>query len=532
MKAREGLWSGLAALLLAAAAVVVSAYAQDSGILTLPGARWWEASQVMNLGDKTAEVTFVPVRGYGMSEDLTAASKTITITSQGSDTFLSAYEDGMEMDDGFKGSAYVMANQPILGIGSIANNLLPYSDVGIAGGRAAAQYSAVPYEAAANRLAFPVVKNKYKGKTTTFYVQTLEPGTVNATYAINRGQNIYTIAITTELPGQMVTFSPSDAGVPHTCNGKPSGSGFTCLGAVIFESNVKLVGVYVEHEGATETVTWPAQIALSTRGFTPDDFDTEVLVPVIKSMWRGRTTGIQIQNVGTACSTVTFTLAYQSGIVSDADGSEIVFKIEPGASDTFFPGNHELFVGPLPTDTVPIADEFLGSATIVSDQPMTVIVNENDFAAANVSKQTVFAAFPEKSATDTVLFPLVKEAYQQNVEGNNTGLQVMNVGDTAVSLRAVYVFNKGTFTLTQDAAGQPIVIEPARAFTFYGVTQHYWDNGEYGAYTNDVGAATIIATPVEAGSTAQIVGIAQEAEVPPGGGLDYLDTKNYEGFNQ
>jgi hypothetical protein len=420
------------------------------------------------------------------------------------------------MDDQYIGSAVISANQPAVAIGQIGNNLIGGDQpepIGVAGGRASAEYSGFTQSATDKVLSFPLVKNDYKHKTTTFFVQTVQAGTIYITYSMNRGQATYKDSVTTNIDGQMTTLSPSDAGVPKTCTDPD----FSCLGAMTITSTVKLAGAYVEHN----TVEDPAQILLSTHGVTPRDFDTIIVLPQVKSMWKGRTTGVQIQNVGDTPSTITFTLAYQNGVVSETQPVRYE-NVPPGSSVTFFPGNHGIFKGPLPPDHITIDDEFLGAATVTSNQPMVAIENENDFAPPDVTKQTVFAGFPQSVGTPTVLLPLVKEDYN----GNQTGIQIANVGTNSVYLEAEYVLDTGTFTV--DDRDGPIIIAPGKSYTFYGVTE-YWTG--YEKYRHGVGAVTIKATPVE-GADARIVGIAQEAERLPGGGLEYLDTKNYEGFNQ
>lgn len=497
----------IVALLVGAA----SAYAQ-AGITSLPGGGWWEASLVMNAGTDTANVTFEPIPAAD-SGDSEVDSVTESIAQGATLNFMPGqYGNLPTMDDGFKGSAVVSSDQPILAIGSVANN--PIGDIGVTDGRAAAQYPGISQDDVANTLSFPVVKADYKGKTTTFYLQTVEKGTVYVTFMLNDGTDEYKAEATTTADGQMVTISPEDASGVGAVAGCDDA---TCLGAATVTSTVSLAGVYVEHN----TTEDPAQILLSTRGFTPNDYDTTVVNPVVKSMWVGRTTGVQIQNVGDVASTITMTLAYQDGAASDADGEEVVWTdVASGASVTFFPGNHGIFQGPFGD---PAGDEeFVGSATITSDQNMVAIVNENDFAGANTTKQTVFACFPQKAGTDGVLFPLVKEFYN----GNQTGLQIMNVGENPVTLEADYVFQNDSFTVDVDADGNTITVDPGAAFTFWGVTA-YW-SGDYDTYTGDFGAVTVNATGT---GDPMIVGIGQEAEFP-GGGLDYLDTKNYEGFNQ
>jgi hypothetical protein len=487
------------------------ASADEADVSTLPGGGWWETSLVMNVGDAEANVVLTPILGLDVPST-TFSPESTTIAMGASYNFMPGQYGNLELGDGFKGSAVVSSDQPIVAIGSVANNLL--GNIGVSGGRAAAQYSGISQDAVATSIAFPIVKNDYVGKSTTFYIQTVEAGTINATYSMNNGADTYTADATTTEAGQMATFSPSDiTEMPSGC----SGSTVTCVGAVTFESTVPLAGVYVEHN----TVDSPAQILLSTRGFTPGDFGTSVQIPAVKSVWVGRTTGIQIMNVGSAEADIVLTLAYQDGSATGANGAAVSFdNVAVGASVTYFPGNHtadDTLLGPFGGAG---ANEFLGSATITADQPIVAIVNENDFAAAATTKQTVYAGFA--AGSDTVLFPLAKEFYN----GNTTGLQVMNIGADSVTLEAEYVCQNNTFTVDVDGGGDPISVASGTSFTLWGVTA-YW-NGSYDAYTGDYCAVTVTATG--SGETS-IVGIAQEAEFP-GGGLGYLDTKNYEGFNQ
>jgi hypothetical protein len=338
---------------------------------------------------------------------------------------------------------------------------------------------------------------------------------------MNDGANPYSDTATTTEAGQMATFTPANAtGMPVGCTDA------TCLGAVTFSSSVDLAGVYVEHN----TVDDPAQILLSTRGFTPGDYGTTVMIPAVKSLWAGRTTGIQIMNVGSAAADIVVTLAYQDGSATGAADATVTFEdVAIGASVTYFPGNHtadDTLGGPFNGGP---NNEFLGSATITSDEAMVAIVNENDFAAAATTKQTVYAGFASTAGTDTVLYPLAKEFYN----GNTTGLQVMNIGADMVTLEAEYIClnaaaESSSFTVDADGSGNDIEVASGASFTFWGVTATWWDGGVHNGNTAVYCAVTVNATGT--GETS-IVGIAQEAEYPAGG-LGNLDTKNYEGFNQ
>jgi hypothetical protein len=501
------------ALLIGAVGVAV---ADEAGVSSLPGGGWWESSLVMNTGDAEANVVLTPILGLDVPTT-TFSPESTTIAMGASYNFMPGDWGNLQLGAGFKGSAVVSSDQPILAIGNVSNR--EGGGLGVTGGRAAAQYSGVSQDDVATSVAFPVVKSDYINKTTTFYIQTVEPGEVTATYSMNNGADQYTDTATTTEAGQMATFSPEDAtGMPVGC------SDATCLGAVTFTSSVAMAGVYVEHN----TVDSPAQILLSTRGFTAGDFGTTVQIPAVKSLWAGRTTGIQIMNVGTEAADIVVTLAYQDGSATGADAATVTFEdVAVGASVTYFPGNHtadDTLMGPFGGGA---NNEFLGSASITGAQPMVAIVNENDFAAATRTKQTVYAGFA--AGTDTVLYPLAKEFYN----GNTTGLQVMNIGADEVTLTADYVCldsggTPSSFTVDADSAGAAINVASGASFTFWGVTATWWNGGIHAANTAVYCAVTVSASGT--GETS-IVGIAQEAEYPAGG-LGYLDTKNYEGFNQ
>ncbi len=481
----------------------VVAVGAQVGIQDLPGGGWWEASLVQNAGTDTASVTFTPILGYEVEGSPAAEVKTVDLNAGANVNFMPGQYGNLTMEDGFKGSAIVSSDQPIVAIGSVANNMI--GDIGVTGGRAAAQYPGISQDGVAKSLLFPVVKNDYKGKTTVFYIQTVKAGEVSVTYTMGDGST-FTDSKTTEVDGQMATFVPADAtGMPSSCTDN------TCVGAATFTASVDMAGVYVEFNSGES----PAAVLLSTRGFTPDDAGTTVYVPVVKSLWRGRTTGIQIMNAGTEAADITVDISKAGG---SADAGTYTFEaVAAGSSVTFFPGNHGLFDGPFGGGA---QDEFSGAMKITSAQPVVAICNENDFAGAATTKQTVFAGFSEAAGSETILFPLVKEFYNNNT----TGVQIMNVGSADVTITADYVLQNDIFTVDTDAAGDAITIGAGEAFTFWGVTK-YW-TGDFDDSTNDFGAVT-----VKASAGGSIVGIAQEAENPTGS-IGYLDTKNYEGFNQ
>ena len=142
-----------------------------------------------------------------------------------------------------------------------------------------------------------MAKGAFGVKTTAFYIQ--NAGTVNATFTAKflMGTGLtdpspvsYSYTSPTLVPGQMAVIIPADAGVPA---GR--------IGSLTVTSAQKMAGTVLEYE----TTTAPAKILQGTTGFTANDFAIEILFPVVKKQLSGRSTGLQIQNVGDAPVDVT-----------------------------------------------------------------------------------------------------------------------------------------------------------------------------------------------------------------------------------
>lgn len=464
----------------------------------LPGGGWWVSWQVQNVGEQEASLQVEAFAADGTS--FSTAGTSTTLPAGGAISFVPG--DGkVQLDEGFIGSAVLSADQPIVAIGNVANNELPAFGIGVPGGVAAAQYQGVSGDDAATQVNFPLVKNDFAGQTTTFYVQAAgDSADVTVTYQTNDGQT-YTDGPYTLDADVMHVFSPDTASVPKSCTG--SSATATCVGsAVATSSSGAIVGVYTEHPTSED----PASFVMSTRGFTPQDSDSTVAVPVIKNGWVGRTTALTVQNAE-ASADVTVNVTFQ-GINGACAGNSYPgdqATLSPGASVIYFPNLNNM--GGLPTNC------FAAATVTASGGEVVATVNE-----AGAGKKTVYSAFGVGNATREIALPLVKELFASRT----TGVVIQNAGDGATDVTVTYnVVNKqdganpGTVTL------DTFTVEAGEAVSLYQISQNSGAWGSARSELEKTNSGVIITSTSE-----NIVAIAQESGV----GAD-VDIKNYEGFN-
>jgi hypothetical protein len=391
------------------------------------------------------------------------------------------------MPDGFIGSAVVSSDQPVVAIVNETN--LQLGDLGVSGGAAAAQYQGIDGSETDTSAVFPLVKNDYFSKTTTFFIQNAGTAatTVQAVYVVSAGTFTYTSPSID--PGQMVVLNPTDASVP---------TGSTSLGALTVTSSQPIAGVVNEHL----TVASPATVLQATKGFTPSDFDMKAYAPLWKQNWGGRYTGIQVMNVSGSPVDVTISYAYTSG--GTGVETDSTTGLAPGASWTSFQPSS-------------VADGSYGSATIVGTGNIVAIVNETYYPSpppGQIQKQTTYSCIPDGSATTKVAVPLFKERFGPKW----SGLQVMNVGGSPAT--------NIVLTFSPTAGGSyptaPQSVAAGESLTFLDVNgMNIWGGGT--ALPTGTNNGVVIT------SDQPIVAMVNEA-VAPGQSL-VQDNNNYEGFN-
>lgn len=480
---------GLAALVIAVLLIGASLVAAQSN---LPGSGWKSGQQIQNVGSANATIVF---NAYNTSGNPTNCSipGSGTVAPGASVTFLTDIH--CPVPAGFIGSAVVSADQPIAAIVNVNNR---------GTGSAAGQYRGTDGSDVATNIAFPLVKNAYNGRTTTFYVQNASNSANNITATFRVGANTYTVN-KTNVPGNaMVVISPADATPPV-----PNGS----VGSLTVTGSQPLAGTSLEHEAAAAV----AQNLQASKAFTPSDYDGTAYCPLVRNghTANNQTTGIQVQNVGGAPQIVKVDYAFQvGGGAAQSKSVQSPAALAPGESFTFFGGDPALG---LPANAV-------GSATVsgVGGGDIAVVVNDRGFASVNPNRVTTYTCFAASSTTGEIVMPLYKEFNG----GNTTGIQVQNVGAAAAKASITYI----------PVGGSPVVLEttnpiqPGSSFTFYGVggtpAGVTVTSGSAATLTNTVGGVSI--------SSAQpIVAIANESSIAgPSAPASGQDTKNYEGFNQ
>ncbi len=460
---------------------IVALIATGIAMADPPGSGWWSGEQIQNVGSSQATVQII---AYGSGSTYSGDSR--TLNPGASTTYLPADFSGMP--DGFQGAAVVSSDQPIKAIVNVTNRQV--GSYGVAGGLAAAQYQGIDSSQAATTVSFPLVKNDFYGKTTTFYIQNAgsSSATITATYKVAAGD--YTKTYTNISANEMVVLNPADANVP---------SGTGSLGALTVTSDQPIAGVVLEHQ----TSASPATVLQATRGFVPGDFDTKIYAPIVKRGFYNRHTGIQIQNVSSSNVDITVTYYPVAGC-SGGPYTSTYSGLTPGASHTFF-------------DDPNLPSGCLASAVITATGNIVGVVNETFYPsvpAGQQQAQTTYSCIPDKVATTKVSVPLYKNKFYNKT----TGLQIQNVGTANATVQLVFTDQNGTsYTLSNET------IAPGAAKTYLEL-----DNLS-GTWSTQPGTGLLMGVIVTADQP--IVAIANESVYPYDGSVLVQDKNNYEGFN-
>ena len=472
-------------LVLVLAASFTIASAQGGG---LPGSGWESGQQIQNTSDTdTATIVFM---AYDQSGNPTDCG-TQMADPGASVNYLT---EDCDVDPGFQGSAVVSADAPIAAIVNVANRSV---------GPAAGQYTGTDGSDVSTSIAFPLVKNDFFGRSTTFYVQNAseEPNDITATFTtgeLGGATTDYPLDFEDVPANAMVVVMPADAGVP-------AGD----VGSLVVEGTQPVAGSSLEHE-ASATVAANLQ---ASKAFTPSEYDSVAYCPLVRNAHTGRnmTTGIQAQNVSGSPQTITVDYAYRVGGGATQTSSVTSPELADGESFTFFGADA----------TYGLPEGALGSATVTGNGGnIAVIVNDRGFAL-DPSPVTSYACFPDAGTTSDVVVPLYKEYFF----GNTTGIQVQNVGSSDVTVELTYT----------PVGGSPVTISHSDPIadgaskTFFGVSQGTSPadiTGDDSSLVNSFGGVTISAD-------GPIVAIVNESSF---GGFGTTasgqDNKNYEGFNQ
>jgi hypothetical protein len=475
------------ALLLVAA---TSALAQTG----LPGSGWWSGETIQNVGsgDATIQVT-----AFGGGSSYTSSK----IVAPGAFTnFVPG--DFATMPSGFQGAALVSSDQPIKAIVNVTNRTS--GDLGITGGKAAAQYQGIESAMIGTTIYVPIAKGDSFDKTTTYYIQNAgsSAATATANFTMKNGDT-HTYTTPSIEPNEMVVFSIFDS---PTYDSSVDNTGK--VGAVVISSAEPLAGVVMEHF----TTENPATLAQGTRGFTSADFDDKAYAPIVKNNRFGRSTGIQVQNVSGSPIDIKVTFVGFAGACAGTTYEQTATGVASGASAIF---NQRVGQSPIPANCT-------ASATIESTTVSGLIVAlvSESYEVVPPSGQSAVTSFaiPADSATTLLSAPLFKD----DRFDKRTGLQIQNVGSTAASNIVATFQCQGASNFT--AVSVPLSADSGGAIQFYTPSD---DTAMFEAASPF--SSNNVTCSVTVTSDQPIVAIANESPIP--GGSLQQDNNNYEGFN-
>lgn len=457
-----------------------------------PGGGFYTGQTLQNVGSVAANVV---VTAYD-SATTNTYSKNYTVAAGSSISFLAGDITGVP--SGFQGSAVVSSDQPLKAIVNVTNKLA--GAYGIAGGTSAAQYRGVDAANTGTTLSFPLAKASFGIKNSAFYIQ--NAGSASAVFYATflMGTSLtdaapvaYHYTSGSLAPGQMAVVIASDASVPASR-----------IGSLTVTSTQSMAGTVLEYE----TSTSPALILQGTIGFTPSDYDTRILFPVVKKQLGGRSTGLQVQNVTNAPVDVTM-VYYGASNTAPCAGqvyTETARTVAASASTTYL-------------DSPLLPAGCLASGVAIATGNIAGVVNEAFMPCTGscVQRATMYSGFPANSATTKLVAPVFKEDFGSK----RTGLSVQNVGSGTAT--ATVVFQVGATTYTYNNVSIPV----NGSFLLLDMTNTTaypsgnWTGGLGGTLPNSSLAAVTVT------ANQPIIGIANEAPT----GTAVQDNINYEAFN-
>ena len=448
----------------------------------VPGGGFYFGSTYQNVGSSDATVQLTAydsasANTYSYSQGSVAAGESFTVLPG----------DIPNLPAGFKGSIVASSDQPLAAVVNITNKLNAGLGLGIDGGTASGLYSGVDGSEAATTVNFPLAKNDFFGKTTTFYLQNAgsNAATMSVTFTFNGTDYGYTSPSVS--PGQMIAVDPGLAA------GAPSGS--SAFGSMVVTSAEKIAAVMLEHESTATAAT----VLQASAGFTNSQLGQTAYCPVVKDSFFGRETGVSAQNAHTVAQDITVT--YQPGNIQT-----VASNVAPGASVNFFQDAN------LPSG--------LYSASVSgSAGPVAVVVNESEIPLVNARQTaTTYACKASSLATTKLTYPAFKETFF----GRATGMQIQNVGGSDAT-NVVVTFNVGGTTYTTN----PQTIAAGASINLLDVRNNagLW-NGAAMPGSSLAGVTVTADQPVIA-----IINEASWTESGPNNGATSFDKANAVGFN-
>ncbi len=411
-------------------AAMLLALAPAASAQTMPTGNWVSGIACQNLDEINAAAITLEFYDQDDTDGIPAVTFNDSIPANSSKNYYTptAFSNGIPTD--FLGSVMIQSSAPLAcnvntendGTGTSANP----RRAGTSAGFGDAGTSTIMYA--------PQVMREYYGWGSYIAVQNATDAEIEVTvsYKNKSGVAMTTATETVNIPGYANhVFSQID--------NADLGSNF--VGAATIEGT-GAIAVTVNFFNDAET-TGETQLQ-SYNGFAAGD--TTLLVPRLVRRYYGYNSGISIQNIGSAVTTVTMTFTFKGGTYTATTD-----PIQPGAAWSKYITD---IVELLPVDSAATKDRFGSAVFTSSGSDIIAIINEDNRgeAASNdgvpvpyptrIGQGSTYNAFLSGAETNTVFFSQIVDlsATTYLITG---GFQVMNATGTAAKCDA-------TFTNTAD----------------------------------------------------------------------------------
>jgi hypothetical protein len=443
--------------------LLVLAFAAVPGAGAQQGIVWSTGIQVQNLGTGTANITLT---FYNSAGGAPAGSTNDTIAAGGSKTYFPV----PVVAAGFNGSAVISSDQPVAAIMNLLGNGGAYAG------------SATGLTAGSTSVSLPLIMRANSGFDTWLNVQ--NAGNVDTTVTISYKPG--------SIGSPTTETALIKAGAAHTFDQQTNvalGAKFIGSATVTTNNSQPIVAV-VNQVGKTSSKT-----LLTYDGFGPGS--TTVTLPLVMANNAGFFTGIGVQNVGNASTTVT--IDYGPNTAGTLNPANETVTLAAGAS---FASIQAGAAWP---------SRYVGSAKITSTgQPLVAVLNQ--LGGTSVAVGTAYEGFNPSTLTNKVSAPLL----MSNNGGYITAMQIANPGATAVTINVAYSPNSAGGFQPTNISG--LAIPAGSSVTIFQTGN---SNGTNWGANKYVGGATITATG------GNIAAIVNELNLAPTG--DQFLT--YDGIN-
>ena len=350
------------------------------------GLTYTSGVQVVNLDTSTATIKLI----YYNQDGTEAANVDDTIAGSSSKTYFP-----IGAPAGFNGSLVISADRPIA---AIANTITPDFTYGAA---------TTSFSAGNTTFSLPLVMCNNSGFDTWFNVQNAGGSNANITIDYLPGSDGTADSETdTITPGASHTFDQSTGSSTVNCGTLADAGTGKFIGGAVITSDQPVVATVMQ------VSTSGFDVLMGYNGFASGS--SEISLPLIMANNNSFYTGVQVQNTGTAQTTVT--LEYASNTAGSFTPTDDTCVLDPGESCTKIQNSGQW------------TGQYIGAATVTQtgSEPLVAIVNQvSTGPAAGLGPYgTAYEGFDPSVATSNASAPLV----MANNSGYYTGIQTQNVG--------------------------------------------------------------------------------------------------------